>query len=231
MSDHVTISGPDGSFKAYRATPAKTPAPGIVLIQEIFGINANMRSIADRLAGEGFTVYVPDLFWRFEPGIELDPEVQAEFERGIGLYQKYSEDDGITDLKAALAALREDPACTGKAGSQGYCLGGKLAYLMATRSDADASVGYYGVGIDKALDEASGIKAPLLLHLAEKDGFVPAEAQAKIHAALDGHPKVTLHDYAGQDHGFAREGGGHYGAEAAQLANRRSHDFLRQALA
>lgn len=230
MSDHVTISGPDGSFEAYRAAPGTAPAPGLVLIQEIFGVNANMRSIADRLAGEGFMVYVPDLFWRFEPGIVLDPDVQSDFEQAIGLYQKYSEDDGVTDLEATLAALRKDSACTGKAGTQGYCLGGKLAYLMATRSDADANVGYYGVGIDKALDEAKAIKAPLLLHLAEKDGFVPPEAQAKVHAALDGHPQVTLHDYAGQDHGFAREGGGHYGAEAAQLANRRSLEFLKRAL-
>lgn len=227
----VIIPGPVGEFYAYKASPAGGSGPGLVLIQEIFGVNDNMRQIADRLAGEGFVVYVPDLFWRFEPRIELDPDVEAEFQTAIGYYQKYSEDDGVMDLQTTITALRADADCTGKVGTQGYCLGGKLAYLMATRTDADASVGYYGVGIEGALDEAGNIGKPLMLHVAEEDGFVPKDAQAQVHAGLDANGKVTIHDYAGEDHGFARETGHAYSAGAAELANQRSSEFLKANLA
>jgi carboxymethylenebutenolidase len=231
MGSEITIEGADGKFMAYRAAPASGTGPGLVLIQEIFGVNPNMRSIADSLAGAGFTVYVPDLFWRFEPGIQLDPAQQADFDRAIGLYQKYNEDDGVTDIETAATWLREDEAnSTGKVGCQGYCLGGKLAYLMACRSDLEANVGYYGVGIQNALDEAKTMASPLLLHVAEEDGFVPKEAQAAMHKGLDGNPKVTIHDYAGCDHGFAREGGHAWNAAAAKQANDRSIAFLKDHL-
>ena len=224
----VTINGPDGEFYAYKAGSS---GPGLVLIQEIFGVNDNMRQIADRLAGEGFVVYVPDLFWRFEPRIELDPDVEEQFNTAIGYYQQYSEDNGVADLQASVTALRNDPDCNGKVGTQGYCLGGKLAYLMATRTDADASVGYYGVGIEGALGEAGNITKPLMLHIAEEDGFVPKDAQAQVHAGLDDNGNVTIHDYAGEDHGFARETGHAYSEAAATLANQRSSEFLKANLA
>lgn len=227
----VTISGDDGEFYAYKAAPPGGSGPGLVLIQEIFGVNDNMRQIADKLAADGFVVYVPDLFWRFEPRIELDPDVEEQFQTAIGYYQKYSEDDGVKDLQASVTALRADGDCSGKVGTQGYCLGGKLAYLMATRSDADASVGYYGVGIEGALDEAGNIGSPLMLHIAEEDGFVPKEAQAQVHAGLDGNSHVTIHDYAGEDHGFARETGHAYSQDAAETANARSLEFLKANLA
>ncbi|MEW6126612.1 MAG: dienelactone hydrolase family protein [Acidobacteriota bacterium] len=223
----VTIQSFDGQeFSAYLALPKSQPAPGIVLLQEIFGVNEVMRSLADWYAGRGFAVICPDLFWRQEPGIQLTDKTEAEWARAFELYQGLDEAKAIEDAKAALHFLRAHPACTGKVGSVGFCLGGKLAYLMATRSDADASVGYYGVGIERALDEAVNIKQPLMLHIAEKDQFCSAEAQAKIHAALDDNPLITIHDYAAQDHAFARIGGKHYNPDAAELANLRSVEFF-----
>ncbi len=223
----ITIQGPDGGFGAYLAIPARTPAPGIVVAQEIFGVNQVMRDVCDWLAGEGFAACCPDIFWRIEPGIQLTDKTEAEWARAFELFGLFDADKGIEDLKATLAQLRGHEACNGKVGSVGYCLGGKLAYLMATRSDADCNVAYYGVGLDELLDEAGDIAAPLLLHLASKDQFVPAEAQQKIQAGLSGNPNVTLHVYEGQDHAFARPGGDHYDAAAAELANRRSLEHLK----
>ena len=227
----VTISLQGGeSFMAYLATPSAGSGPGIVLIQEIFGVNQVMRDIADSHAANGYTVICPDLFWRQEPGIQLTDQSEAEWGRAFELYQGFDEAAGADDLKATLAYLRGHDACTGKVGSVGYCLGGKLAYLMATRSDADCNVGYYGVGIENALDEIGNISAPLMLHVAEKDQFCPPEAQAKIHGALDGHANVTIHDYAGMDHAFARVGGEHYDKASADQANERTAAFFRQHL-
>ena len=223
----ITVNGPDGDFSAYLALPAATPAPGIVVAQEIFGVNAVMRDICDWLAGEGYAACCPDVFWRIEPGIQLTDQTEADWARAFELFNLFDVDKGIVDLKAALASLRDHEACTGKAGAVGYCLGGKLAYLMATRSDADCSVSYYGVGLDELLGEAANITKPLLMHVASKDQFVPPEAQEKIKAGLSGHPQVALHVYEGQDHAFARVGGEHYDKAAADLANGRSLDHFK----
>jgi carboxymethylenebutenolidase len=225
----INIRG-GGSFKGYLASPASGQGPGVVVIQEIFGVNANIRGIADNLAKEGFFALAPDLFWRQKPGVELDPNIEAEFNEAFKYYQGFDVDKGIEDLNSAMAALRALPGANGKVGCQGYCLGGLLAYLMAARTDVDAAVGYYGVGIDGKLNEASNITKPLMLHIAKADAFVDAAAQAAVHKALDSHPQVTLHDYEGMDHGFARPGGGHYNKEQADLANKRTLDFLRQHL-
>lgn len=228
----LTIQTADGdSFSSYLALPAKTPAPAVLVIQEIFGVNQVMRDTCDWLASAGYLACCPDLFWRIEPGIDITDRTDAEWQRAFALFKAFDVDKGVEDLKATLAALRGHEAATGKAGAVGYCLGGKLAYLMAARSDVDAAVGYYGVGLDALLDEAAAIRKPLLLHVASEDGFVPKEAQAKIKAALQGHPQVTLHDYEGRDHAFARIGGKHYDREAAELANARSLAFFAQHLA
>ena len=226
----ITIEGGDGAFGAYVALPASTPAPGLVVAQEIFGVNAVMRGICDWLAGAGYVACCPDLFWRIEPGIQITDKTPAEWERAFELFGLFDVDKGIDDMKATLAQLRGHEACNGKAGSVGYCLGGKIAYLMATRSDADANVSYYGVGLDELLGEAAQITRPLMLHVASKDQFVPPEAQDKIMAGLAGHAQVTLHVYDGQDHAFAREGGEHYDKSAAELANGRSLDFFAEHL-
>ncbi len=226
----ITIAGPDGSFGAYLATPAETPAPGLVVAQEIFGVNKVMRDLCDWYASEGFVALCPDLFWRIEPGIQLTDQSDEHWKRAFELFGQFDSDKGIEDLQAAISHLRGHEACNGKVGAVGYCLGGKLAYLCATRTDADASVGYYGVMIDQLLDEANNIKKPLMLHVATADEFVPPEAQAKMKEGLSGHPQVTLHEYEGKDHAFARVGGAHYDKEAADLANRRTLEFFRKEL-
>jgi carboxymethylenebutenolidase len=230
---HVTIDAPGGgTFSAYLARPHTTgAAPGILVIQEIFGVNAVMRGICDALAARGYFAICPDLFWRQEPGVDITDRTDAEWQKAFSLYKGFSETKGVDDLIATLDHLRRIPGCTGKVGTIGYCLGGKLAYLMATRSDADCNVGFYGVGIENALEEASAITRPLLLHVAEKDGFVPPAAQAAIAARMHAVPTATVHVYPGVDHAFCREGGKHYDKEACDLANGRTAEFLTAHLA
>ncbi|MDX2029127.1 MAG: dienelactone hydrolase family protein [Blastocatellia bacterium] len=223
----ITITSFDGGeFEAYLALPASHSGPGIVLLQEIFGVNRDMRSIADWYAERGFVVLCPDLFWRQEPGIQLTDQSEAEWQRAFALYKGLDEAKAVDDAGAALAFLRRHPACNGKAGAVGFCLGGKLAYLLAVRHAPDCSVGYYGVGIENALEEAANLQGRLMLHIAQQDQYCPPEAQARIHAALDGNAAVTLHDYAEQDHAFARVGGAHFDAAAAELANLRTLEFF-----
>jgi len=230
MAD-ATIKVGDGSFTAYVAAPkGVSAAPGILVIQEIFGVNHVMRELCDGLAGQGYLAMCPDLFWRQEPGIQITDKTEAEWARAFQLFQGFDQDKGAQDLVASLAHLRKLPGCNGKAGSVGYCLGGKMAYLMAARSDADCNVSYYGVGIDSALGEAGGIKKPLLMHIAAEDKYVPKEAQAKIKQALGANGKVTIHVYEGMDHAFARVGGAHWDAAAAKLANHRTAAFFKKHL-
>ena len=229
----ITIRSSEGEeFAAYLALPSAPsgPAggagPGLVLLQEIFGVNRDMRAIADWYAARGFVVACPDLFWRQEPGVQLTDQSDEEWQRALQLYKGLDEAKAVADAAATLAFLRQHPACTGKVGTIGFCLGGKLAYLLATRSDPDCSVGYYGVGIESALAEAANISSSTMLHMAGRDQFCPPAAQEEIHQALDTHPLVTLHVYAEQDHAFARVGGAHFDAQAAELANLRTLEFL-----
>jgi carboxymethylenebutenolidase len=226
MTDVTIEAASGGSFSAYLATPKSGKGPGILCIQEIFGVNAVMRAIADGFAAHGYSAICPDLFWRLEPGIQLTDKTPAEWKRAVELFTAFDVDKGVDDLKATLAFLRQQRSCTGKVGTVGYCLGGKLAYLMATRSDAECNVGYYGVYIQNSLDEARNIMHPLMLHIAEQDEFVPPEAQAQIKARLARSAQVTIHSYAGAHHAFARSGGEHYDKAAADLADKRSADFL-----
>ena len=227
----ITIAAKDGGrFSAYLALPAGGAGPGIVLIQEIFGVNAVMRGIADEFAAQGFQVACPDLFWRQEPGVQLTDKSQAEWDKAFKLMQGFDLDKGISDLTATLDHLRKYKGASGKVGAVGYCLGGQLAYLMACRSSSDASIGYYGVMIQNFLGEAKAIKKPLMLHIAEEDGFVPKEDQAKIKDGLKGNRLVTIHSYPGCDHAFARVGGQHYDKAAATTANKRTLDFFKKHL-
>jgi len=226
----IRFDTPDGVMGGYLALPKSLPAPAVLVIQEIFGVNKVMRDLCDALAAQGYVAACPDLFWRIEPGIDITDKTEAEWKKAFELFGKFNVDKGVDDLKVALAALRRHEAGNGQVGTVGYCLGGKLAYLMATRSDADCNVSYYGVQIDQLLGEAKNISKPLLMHVAAKDQFVPPEAQAKMREGLAGNPKVTLHVYEGQDHAFARVGGQHYDAAAAKLANDRTAAFFRQHL-
>jgi carboxymethylenebutenolidase len=234
MNKEVKIKAADGTgaFGAYLSLPAKKlPAPAVIVIQEIFGVNKNMRDICDKISQLGYLAICPDLFWRQEPGIQLTDQTEAEWARAFQLFQGFNIDAGIDDLKATLSFIRAGKNCSGKAGAIGYCLGGKLAYLMAARSDVDCSVSYYGVGIDEMLGEAGNIRKPLLMHIAEKDKFVPPEAQAKIMSALGKNKLVEANIYPGVDHAFCRINGQHYDEKAAQLANGRTEKFLAKQLA
>jgi carboxymethylenebutenolidase len=229
MAD-ITITVPDGTFTGYLAKPAKTPAPGVLVCQEIFGVNHVMRDLCDGLAGMGYVALCPDLFWRQQPGVQITDKSEAEWKQAFQLMQGFNVTKGVGDLIASLDLLRKDKAVSGRVGTVGYCLGGKLAYLMATRSSSDCNVSYYGVGIDALLGEASAITKPLLMHVAEEDQFVPKEAQAAIRKALGTNPKVEIHTYKGCDHAFARVGGAHWNAAAAKQANDRSAAFFKKHL-
>ena len=220
-----TLAG-DGSFSVYRADPAGTPKAAIVVIQEIFGVNAGIRRKCDTLAEAGYLALAPDLFWRFAAGVELDPDVEPEFQRALQLMGELDQDKAVADIEATIRTARGLLGDGGKVGVVGYCLGGRLAFMTAARTDVDASVGYYGVGIDGLLGEKHAIAHPVLLHVPEEDHFVDKDAQAAMHAGLDDHPKVTLFDYPGEDHGFATEFGERRSDEAAALADRRTADFF-----
>ncbi|MCK8786368.1 dienelactone hydrolase family protein [Roseomonas sp. NAR14] len=227
------IAAPDGTgdFAAYVATPeGKDPAGAVVVIQEIFGVNESMRKICDWVADLGFIAVCPDLFWRIEPGVQLTDGSEAEWKKAFALMNAFDQDKGVEDLKATLAHARAMPGASGKAGTIGFCLGGRLAFLMAERSDSDVNVSYYGVGLDGLLGEAGAIRAPLLVHIAEKDRFVPPEARDKVVAGLQGNPHAEVHVYPGVDHAFARMGGHSWDGRAATIANGRTAEALAAAL-
>jgi carboxymethylenebutenolidase len=226
----ITIASHDGkSFGAYLAVPAAGHGPGLVLCQEIFGVNDFMRRAAQLLAEEGYVVLVPDLFWRQQPGIQLT-DGPADMPRAFELYQGFDVELGLKDIASTIGALRDLPEQQGGVGVLGYCLGGKLAYLAACRTDVDVAVGYYGVGIENSLEEAANLRGRLVLHIAEQDGFCPPEARQRILAALGGKPGVELYVYPGMDHAFARTGGDHYDKPSALMAHQRSMAALQRAI-
>jgi carboxymethylenebutenolidase len=231
MGEMVKISalGEDALFPAYLAAPAGAATAAIIVIPEIFGVNQGIRQKCDRLADEGYLAVAPDIFWRFAPGVELNPDIEAQLQEAFGYFGKYDSNDGVKDIEATIHAVRGGLAGqvpVQKVGCVGYCLGGRLAYMAATRTDISASVGYYGVMIDQMLNENHAIANPLMLHIPTADHFVGTEAQAAIHAGLDSHPKVTLHDYEGLDHGFATEMGDRRNDEGAKLADSRTAAFF-----
>jgi carboxymethylenebutenolidase len=223
----VTIKSFDGGeFGAYVATPSGGYGPGIVVLQEIFGVNEYLRNVCDWYAAHGFVAVCPDLFWRQERGVELTDQTEEGWQRAFQLYQGLDEAKAVEDAAAAMAYLRRDSSCNGQAGAVGFCLGGKLAWLLSVRFKPDCAVGYYGVGVDKALDEAGNLSTPMMLHIAGQDKFCPPAAQKQIRDALASDPLVTIHDYPEQDHAFGRAGGEHYDPTAAELANLRTLEFL-----
>jgi carboxymethylenebutenolidase len=230
MGEQVNITTPDGVFSAYVARPAAAKAPAVVVIQEIFGVNQVMRDITDGLAGQGYLAICPDLFWRIQPGIDITDRSEAEWKRAFELFNAFDVDAGVKDIQATVTKVRADPGCSGKVGAVGFCLGGLLAFLTATRTDADAAASYYGVGIENRLAEAEKLTRPLLLHIAEEDQFVPKEAQTMILQAIKDHPLVEIHSYPGRDHAFAREGGDHYHAADAGLAGGRTLQFFKRTI-
>src|SRR2546426_12280550 len=192
----VTIRSFDGGgFEGYLALPASGYGPGIVVLQEIFGVNTLLRSVADWYAARGFVALCPDLFWRQERGVELTDKSEAEWQKAFALYQGLDEAKAVEDSAAALEFLRQHHSCSGRVGAVGFCLGGNLAWLLSVRFRPDCAVGYYGVSIEKTLTEAGNLDCPLMLHIAGKDQHCPPEAQKQIHAILGSNPLVTINDY------------------------------------
>jgi carboxymethylenebutenolidase len=230
MMDRITIEGRDGAFGAYIARPKVLPAPAVVVLQELFGVNADIRKTCDELAEQGFVAVAPDLFWRQEPGVDLSVTSDADWQHGLRLYQAYDRDAGVRDIKDTLDAVAKLPECTGKVAVLGYCLGALMVFLTAVRYSADAAVAYHGSDTEKYLGEVDGLNTPLLMHLGEEDEFISKAAQAEIKAALAKKPNTTVYSYPGQSHAFSRHGGAHYNAEAAALAHERTYGFLNRQL-
>ena len=174
----ITVKGSDGTFGAYLASPASGHGPGVIVIQEIFGVNDVVRSICDAHAARGRFALAPDLFWRLEPGVQLTDKTQEDWGKAFGYMQRFDADNGVVDIQTSISHLRKVPGCSGKIGTVGYCLGGQLAFLSGTRTDSDANVGYYGVMMEKRLGEAGKIKKPLMLHIAGQ-GRVPDAGSAR----------------------------------------------------
>lgn len=191
MGEWAEIAGPDGAFKAYVARPSGTPKGAVVVVQEIFGVNAVMRGKADWLAREGFLAVAPDLFWRIKPGIDLTDQSDAEWQEAFGYMNTLDKNASVTDVQATLQWARSQGVS--KAGVMGYCMGGYIAFLAACRTDSDATVAYHGGGIHTALGEAGGIKKPLMLHNPMKDSFIPVEALNTIRETLSSNQIGRAH--------------------------------------
>ncbi|MCZ4584546.1 dienelactone hydrolase family protein [Rhodococcus opacus] len=226
MGKYIDISKSSGeSFAAYLAEPAQGSGPGLVLLQEIFGINDYMRDMADRYAEEGYVVLVPDLFWRSGARQELGYD-QAGFTRGLELRDELDEDLAVTDIGDTVTALRGLTNHVGGVGLIGYCLGGLLAYLSAVRFDVDCAISYYGVGVHDHLDAATELTVPVVFHLAELDSYCPEDARNSIRKAFDDNDQVRIYDYPGVDHAFATHGRDVFEPLSAGLAYSRTLEVL-----
>src|ERR1700733_10616007 len=230
MNDRINIQGRDGTFYGHIARPKTSPAAAVVVLQELFGVNADIRKTCDELAEQGFIAVAPDLFWRQEPGVDLSVTSESDWQHGLRLYQAYDRDAGAKDVKATANAVAKLSGCSGKVAVMGFCLGALMTFLTAVRYDVDAAVAYHGGDTEKYLGELKGFDSPLLMHLAEEDEFISKPAQAEIKAALARKTKATVYSYPGQCHAFSRHNGAHYNAAAAALANGRTSEFLNQQL-
>jgi carboxymethylenebutenolidase len=228
MTETIKINTPDGAFSAYVARPANLPAPAIVVLQEIFGVNSDMRESADELAAQGFIAICPDLFWRQTANVELSDK--TDWDKAFKLYEGYDQDQGVTDIVAALNAARSLPGATGKVGLMGFCLGGLMTYLTSARDSVDAAVVYYGGSTEQHLSEVDNVKAPMIMHFGEEDEYISKDAQQAIKAAVDGKEGIEVFSYPGCAHAFARHRGEKYDGAAASLANGRTASFFKAQL-
>jgi carboxymethylenebutenolidase len=230
MTDRITIRGRNGTFDAYIARPKSSPAPAVVVLQELFGVNDDIRKTCDELAEQGFLAVAPDLFWRQEPGVDLSVTSESDWQHGLRLYQAYDRNAGVVDVSDTAETVAKLPECTGRVGVLGYCLGALMTFLTAVRHGANAAVAYHGGDTEKYLDEVDGLDAPLLMHLGEEDEFISKAAQTEIKAALASKPNAIVYAYPGQYHAFSRHNGAHYNVAAAALAHERTYEFLHRHL-
>ncbi len=217
------------TYQGYLSVPESGSGPGVVVIQEIFGINDFIKATADALANHGYVALAPDLFWRIEPGISLSYS-DDDMARAFELYGQFDPEGAVGDIQGAIDTLRKLPQQSGKVGCVGFCLGGLLAWLTAARTDVDCSVSYYGVSIDNFLDDAVKVSTPTILHIAQEDGFVPPEAQQKLVDMAASHSQVEAFVYPGCDHAFATPGRDSFNQEATQLSVQRSLEMFGRVL-
>jgi carboxymethylenebutenolidase len=227
----LTIDSSEGSFDAYQSWPQmqKLP-PAVVVLHEVFGVNADLRATCDELAADGFIAICPELFWRQQPHVDLSVQSQADWEKGVALYTAFDIDAGVRDVEATIAAARTLRGASGRVGVMGYCLGGLLTFLTAARTRVDAGVAFHGARTEEFIVETTDIDAPLQMHLAEEDEFIPKRAQQQIAAALSSDAKFEVFSYPGCRHAFSRHGGMHFDADAATLSRARVLDFFKRHL-
>ena len=228
---NITVKLRDGEMAAYLAIPDRVPAGVIIAIMEIWGVNDTMRRHAHELAQAGFICLVPDLFWRQEPGVELSDGNPEHVKKAFDLYYDFDYDLAVRDMEDTWHFLAKLPEGNGKVGAVGYCLGGKLCYLMCCRTDIDCAVAYYGTYIEHRIREAKNLHRPFVLHMAMKDRWVQAEVNDLLERRLSPNPLVTIHKYPGAVHAFARIGGKTYSKPEADRALSLTLDFFKRHLA
>lgn len=217
-------------FAGYLARPPAGHGPGLVLFQEIFGVNAHIRAVAEQYAADGFVVLAPDTFWRQAPRVELGYEGEDR-QRALALMKAYAPADALADIATAVQALRARPEVAGqKLGAFGYCMGGRLAYLAAATTDIDAASCFYGGGIHGQLERAAAITAPIQFHYAEHDDNIPPAAVDSVRQAFAGRAAAELFVYPGAHHGFNCWARASYHAPSAALAHGRTLAFLAERL-
>ena len=230
MNHSIQIPTAQDSFDAYLARPNLGQAPVVVVLHEVFGVNADLRATCDELAAAGFIALCPELFWRQQRGVDLSVRSPADWEVGLRLYKAFDLDAGVRDVEATVTAARMLPGATGKVAVMGFCLGGLLTFLAAARTQVDAGVAFHGGRTEEFLGEAADIDAPLQMHLAEEDEFITKDAQQRIKAALAEIPKAEVFSYPGCNHAFSRHDGMHFDAAAAALSRARTLEFLARSL-
>ena len=225
----IEIDSADGKFGAYLAIPHTRKGPGIVLIQEIFGVNEHIRSVAEQYAADGYLVIAPDLFWRNGHRIELGYD-EAGWKRAVDLMNATDVDKAQTDIELAIDALKAQPGLDGGIASIGYCFGGLLSYHTAANGLVDVAIAYYGGGIQNHLDRADEIEVPLLMHFGEQDSHIPLEAVEKIAERFENNDNVEIVVYPEAEHGFNCSHRDSYNQRAAAEAHGNTLIFLGQEL-
>ncbi len=217
--------GEQQGYDAYLALPPAGAGPGLVLFQEIFGVNNHIQGVAEQYAQDGFVVLAPDLFWRQKRRVDLGYD-DADRQAAIGLMKGLKPEELRSDMQTSVAALRQRAETSGsKCGAIGYCLGGRLAYSAAAITNVDAAVAYYGGGIQDQLGLASQLQCPIQFHYASIDESIPAAAVDKVREAVTGK-SAEIFVYEGSTHGFNCWDRASYNPGSAALAHGRSLSFL-----
>lgn len=230
MDVYIQIAAPGGSYSAYIARPEREPAPVVVVLHEVFGVNADIRATCDELAAAGFIALAPELYWRQRTGLDLNLWSADDWKVGLELNAAYDRDQGVKDIGLVIQMARTLPGSSGMVGVMGFCIGGLMSFLVAAREQVDAAVAFHGGETEKYLGEAKIISSPIIMHLGGRDEYISPEAQSEIQAAVRGTSNFTIYQYSENYHAFARHSGSHYDAKAAALANERTYAFFAENL-